>query len=265
MSIYSDPKREHDSFYKNEDHFSHPKEYFKKAGSILTKEMSSRDINHKLDFLDIGCAAGDFLRYIDSITNKKHSINFFGSDVMHQLIEESKKRFPKGRFEYSDLSKKKVNLENIFNTQFDFISMLSVHMIFDELFWIKNIVKSLKGGGLAIIWGLFNPYPYDLIMRVKKSGEDHYEPGWNVHSKKSILQSCKSLNVDCKFIDFQPDIDLNRDPEDGLRSWSLKVDSVNKANSIENNIPIFESEKERIFTSATRIIHDFSFCLIKKI
>ena len=36
---------------------------------------------------------------------------------------------------------------------------------------------------------------------------------------------------------FQPDIDLNRDPEDGLRSWSLKVDSVKKANSIENNIP----------------------------
>ena len=265
MSIYSDPTREHDSFYKDEDHFSNPKEYFKKAGSILIKEIIAKESTEPIDFLDIGCAAGDFLRYIHSIKPKKNKIKFYGSDVMKDLLEESKSRFPKGTFKYSDLSKKNSNLENIFSTKFDFISMLSVHMIFDELYWIENIVNSLKDQGFAIIWGLFNPYPYDLIMRVKKSGEYHYEPGWNVHSKKSILEECQSLNVNCKFIDFEPNIDLNRDPEDGLRSWSFRIGSLNKDINSKNNNTIFESQKERIFTSATRIIHDFSFCLIKKI
>ena len=32
-------------------------------------------------------------------------------------------------------------------------------MIFDELVWLDNIINSLKDGGKAIIYGLFNPYP----------------------------------------------------------------------------------------------------------
>ena len=35
MSIFNNKKRDHDSLYLNEDQFSKPKEYFKKALSIL--------------------------------------------------------------------------------------------------------------------------------------------------------------------------------------------------------------------------------------
>ena len=264
MSIYQDPKREHDSFYKDEDHFTNPKEYFKQTGNIFLEKINTKKANEDLDFLDIGCAAGDFLRYMDSISSEESKINFYGTDVMDDLLNEAKKRFPKGKFDFSDLSKQNLELKDVFKTKFDFISMLSVHMIFDELFWVDNVVNSLKEGGIAIIWGLFNPYPYDLIMRVKKSGENHYEPGWNVHSKKSILNRCNLINVNCNFIDFEPDINLSRDPKDGLRSWSIKINAIKTLKTANEIAPIFESNRKRIFTSATRIIHDFSFCLIEK-
>ena len=141
--------------------------------------------------------------------------------------------------------------------------MLGVHTIFDNLNWIENIVNSLKQNGVAIIFSFFNPYPYDVVMRVKKSRENKFQPGWNVHSKLSIKDKCQNLGVNCKFIDFQPDIDLPRDEKDGLRSWSMNISNLQSELKIIENENL-ENNSKRIFTNATRIIHDFSFCVIKK-
>ncbi len=101
---------------------------------------------------------------------------------------------------------------------FDVITILRVHMIFEDLFWLDNIVNSLKKNGKALIWGLFNPYLYDLVMRVKKSSENCYQPGWNLHSKQTIAKHFKKISPSCEFIDFQPDIDIKRNINDGLRA-----------------------------------------------
>lgn len=259
MSIFNNKKRKHDSLYLNEDQYSKPKEYFKKALSILN-EKCHLDLNAESNLLDIGCASGDFLRYLDNSIENNENIKFYGSDVMRELLDESKKRFPKGRFNSCDLSLDEFTIENAFKIDFDLITMLSVHMIFDDLFWLNNIVNSLKKNGQALIWGLFNPYPYDLVMRVKKSSEDSYQPGWNLHSKQTIQDHCKKLSVGCEFIDFQPDIEIKRNINDGLRAWSFDLPNLKK-----DYVPeIYESNQKRIFTNATRIIHDRSFCLITK-
>ena len=137
-------------------------------------------------------------------------------------------------------------------------------MIFDDLFWLDNIINSLKKGGKAIIYGLFNPYPYDLLMRVKKSGDSHYEPGWNVHSKQTISEFCNLREVSCKFKDFDPDISICRNSNDSLRAWNILLDKSNKDKSLSSSNEIYEKSRKRIFTNATRIIHDYSFCIISK-
>ena len=76
-------------------------------------------------------------------------------------------------------------LSAIFKRKFDFISILGVHSIFDELLWLDNVINSFKNGGAAIIYGVFNPYPYHLIMRVLKSCDSHLVPRWNLDSKKN--------------------------------------------------------------------------------
>ena len=259
MSIFKNKTRDHDSLYLYEDQYSKPKEYFKKAFSIL-KEKCNLNLNSDLSFLDIGCASGDFLRFINHSLENNRNIKFFGSDVMKELLDESKKRFPLGKFKNCDLSLNEFTIENSFKINFDVITMLSVHMIFDDLFWLDNIVNSLKKNGKALIWGLFNPYPYDLVMRVKKSSENCYQPGWNLHSKQTIAEHCKKLSVSCEFIDFQPDIDIKRNINDGLRAWSIDLPEFKK----DYNPEIYESNQKRIFTNATRIIHDRSFCIISK-
>ena len=137
-------------------------------------------------------------------------------------------------------------------------------MIFDELFWLDSIIQSLKDDGKAIIYGYFNPYPYDLIMRVRKSNEDHLDPGWNVHSKATIFERCQHLGVNCKFKDFEPNIDLKRDPNDGLRAWNILLEKNEQEKDLLAPDVIYEKNRKRIFTNATRIIQDYSFCLISK-
>ena len=101
--------------------------------------------------------------------------------------------------------------------------MRGIYSIFDEIFWVDKIFDALNKKGIAIVWGLFNPYPYDLIIRVKRSGTDNYEHEWNVHSKTSMIKQCNKLEIKCEFYDFEPDITIPRNIDDGLRSYSFKI------------------------------------------
>ena len=80
-----------------------------------------------------------------------------------------------------------------FLKKFDIISMFGVHSIFDDLTWLKNIEISLSKNGFALLFGMFNPYPYDVLMRVGRSGKEISEPGWNVFSKETIISNVRSF------------------------------------------------------------------------
>ena len=69
------------------------------------------------------------------------------------------------------------------------------------------------------------------------------------------------LNLDSEFVDFEPDISIRPNEKDGLRSWTIDLGDNQKIKN--NNIPI-EQTRKRIFTSANRLIYDWSFCIIKK-
>ena len=252
-------KRVHDIFYKEEDHFTNPKEYFKKAFKIIKSKSELFDKENDLSFLDIGCAAGDFLRYFESQLYKKNNIKFFGIDIMPELLEEAKKRFEKGIFKKVDIGNSKQDLEKIFKSKLDLITMFGVSCIFDDLIWLDNIFSGIKHDGIALLYGIFNPYPYDVIIRVKKSESNNWEPGWNVISKKTISDYCNNNGFIAEFIDFEPDISIKPNSKDGLRSWSVDIAKPNK----KIGIPL-EQKRKRIFTSANRLIYDWSFCLIKK-
>ena len=256
-------ERVHDVFYAEEDHFTEPKEYFKEAINLIKKNSNifeSKE-NEKKTILDIGCAAGDFLRYLESKLNKNLKVELHGIDIMDKLLIEAKKRVKKAQFKKIDIGNKKQNLEKIFNKKYDLITMFGVSSIFDDFIWLDNIFTGLKVDGFALLFCIYNPYPYDVILRVKKSESDNWEPGWNVISKKSIESYCKKNNFSAKFIDFEPDISISPNEKDGLRSWTIDLGDNQK---IKNNTIPIEQTRKRIFTSANRLIYDWSFCIIKK-
>jgi len=253
-------KRVHDSFYAKEDQFTNPKEYFKEAINLIKQNTDIFDENREGSFLDVGCAAGDFLRYFEANLDKKSRINLYGIDIMDELLNEAKKRVPNSTFKKIDIGYTKHNLENLYNQKYDLITMLGVSSIFDDFIWLDNLFTGIKDNGFILIYGIFNPYPYDVILRVKKSNSDNWEPGWNVISKDSIISYAQNNKYEVKFIDFEPNISIKPNPNDGLRTWTLDL----KDNSKDMFNSPLEQKRKRLFTSATRIIHDWSFCLISK-
>lgn len=175
---------------------------------------------------------------------------------MPELIDAARTRFPECTFNIADITDKQISLADIHNTQFDVITMLGVHSIFDDLACIERILEALAPNGCAILYGIFNPLPYDLLMRVRKSGENNLEPGWNVHSQKTVSELVSSNGFMATFIDYEPNIMIPINHDDSLRTWTVELSANN------NTIP--ESGRQRLFTNGTRIIHDWSFCLISK-
>ena len=86
---FSDNQRSHDKFYSTEDHFKKPKEYFKKTLDLILNNSHRKLENSYLSILDVGSAAGDFLRYLESHLNTHYNADYFGIDVMESLLKES--------------------------------------------------------------------------------------------------------------------------------------------------------------------------------
>jgi len=249
------PERTHDFFYINEDQLQAPKEYFKQASRILNlvrQESNTVSSEH----LDIGCAAGDFLSYIGSL-GVVPSSQLYGIDIMDLLVEESKKRLPCGNFCVSDISS--MDFHNPFgDLQFATISMMGVHSIFDDFRWLSNVKKLLRPNGVFIVYGIFNPYDYDVLVRVSEASKNNYQSGWNSLSRSSFIQHAKAEGLESKVVEFMPDIDIS-EREDKLRSWSFDLNICEKSRYSSHN----HGNPKRLFTNATRLIHDYAFIVVR--
>lgn len=212
--------RTHDKFYLHEDQATRPKEYFKAAGSHV-REFANRKAR-PIALVDIGCAAGDFLRFLHNDQEIRDTCRFFGLDVMKDLIDEAKLRLPSATFVSHNIGSTPLSeIDSSDCDSFDCITMLGVHSIFDNLDWLENIVAGLRSDGLAIVFGIFNPYPYDVIVKAKKVGLSYYESGWNVHSCQSVINKCELLGINAKFEAFTPNIRLEPSSKDQLRTWTM--------------------------------------------
>ncbi len=93
--------RIHDKLYLKSNRYNKPKECFKLLKNILKKRLKK---NKTYDLLDIGCANGELLYYLNK--NFKN-INFHGVDVRIDLINLAKKKLPsKIKLEKMDFNKK---------------------------------------------------------------------------------------------------------------------------------------------------------------
>lgn len=256
---FSTNKRFHDKLYLNENQYINPKEYFKFASQLIDE----LNIKNKIKLLDIGCAAGDFLKYL-ILSKNQELFDFYGTDVSEELLEASKKNVPEAKFFKCDFSKKHESFENIISQKFDIITMMAVHTCFDNLDWISNIYNLLNSQGVAILWGIFNPYPYDVLIRVKESDSTNYQSGWNVHSIKSVIKEANKQDLKLEIVNYQPELNIKRNSKDFLRSWTINLaDNNSDRDNIDNQI-LLETERKIIYTNATRIIHDYCFCKLFK-
>ncbi len=198
-------KRTHDDFYLKEK--SKVKEYYK---FIISKV--SEDLNNK-DILDVGCSTGDFLKYIKT---KYPKSNLNGIEINKNLFKVlSKKKFVNKAYNQSILKKKYIG-------KYDYIFLSGVHSIFDDLLPLLKRLKSLKKtkNSKIFIFGIWNPYDVDVIVRLKKTNSKILEEGWNVFSLSTLKRSVKKIKLTCQEFRFRLKIRILRDKKDPFRSWS---------------------------------------------
>tara|TARA_B100001250_G_scaffold402954_1_gene416777 strand:+ start:1108 stop:1608 length:501 start_codon:yes stop_codon:yes gene_type:complete len=146
-------KRSHDDFYLNEKFII--KEYYKFIIKRLNKNLNGKKV------LDIGCATGDFLKFINIKFPKSKR---YGLEINKKLCSIAQKRkIAEKIFNKNILKIKKFE-------KFDFIFISGVHSIFDDLFLLFSKLKMLMSSKNSEIYvfGIWNPYDVDVLVRLKK-------------------------------------------------------------------------------------------------
>ncbi len=236
----SNVERTHDKLYLVGER--RDKEYFKLVWDAIRQDYDNKNIT----LLDIGCATGDFIWFSRNVFPE---ICFSGLDIMPELLERIHKDMGDEVKTFSaDISNINTLPKNI---QFDCVTMLGVMSIFDDFRKIlDNVLELLKSNGHLYLFGIFNPEDIDVFVKSKPSQvlyEDAvFECGWNVFSKKSISMYCDDRNLKCSFLPFNLGIDIEKTPNDPLRSWTIDING------------------KRGIINGLQIIHHFYLCNISR-
>lgn len=223
-----------DNFYIKEDQSADPKEYFKVAENILRHKFSVSDSS----FMDIGCAAGDFIKYINLL---HPNVSCNGLDAFEELLIEAKKRVPSAKFHLGDMN----SLELKHDVKYDIVTMMGVLSIFSNENWINNFASLIKPGGVGLLFGMVNPFPWDVFVKLRnQQGLDEY--GWNSWSAETIKKRFLEKGFVANIEFWQPPITIPHRPSDPLRSWTIDLKNGGA-----------------VITNASRMIHDFAFITLK--
>lgn len=203
-----------------ENRFNAPKKTFKISYSFIKKKFK----NKKLKLLDVGSADCGFANYLNK---KEKNFNITNLEYDKKLVNFSKKIFPDYKILQGDINKCK-KLKDSF---FEVVTCLGVLSIFDDFRpSINEMIRVCKPKGIIIINNMWNTYPIDLNIKIrrsipiKKDNFKNWESGWNMLSISTIsnyLKSYKSVKK-FKFYNWYMDIDIKKDNKNLMRAWTIK-------------------------------------------
>lgn len=193
-----------------------PKYMFVCIGNII-EEYSPNKSDFSL--LDVGGASGDFVHYF---LERFPEVNAMCIDYDENLVKLGKERVPRASFARGDAN----NMTHFVDDQFDVVTMTGTHSIFDDFEpSFTEGIRVTSPGGLFVVTGIFNPYPVDVLMYWRRSGQSGgYMPGYNYFSQESVgLFLDKNEEVGSyEFRRFEFPLDLP--PHEAIRSWSERRD-----------------------------------------
>ena len=231
--------KSHDLFYSETKNFrTKPKFKWLYLSKIITKKIKKK----KLIFFDIGTARGEAILFF---RKKFPSLRLVGGEINNTLIKFAKK-YTKEKIIYFDFNSKNLNKYKI---KPDIIHASGVSGYFNDS-TIKNLIKITNKGGYIYIYGNFNDYPIDYILkyRVLDNNVDfnssNYQSGWSRSSKFTIRQLLKKNKKvkSFKFYDvpFPKNLNIKKKKNDPLRSWTI---NYKKKKYFMNGLGIISKEK----------------------
>jgi len=208
--------------YTKHDHHAYVKESFKVAGDLIEKKILAGDISINASVLDIGCATGAFIGYLDS---RFPGFSFEGLDISKDLLDIAKMKLPNINFTIGGIK----DISSLKMKNFDIVLCFGVLGIFDEVEAkdaVYKLIELAKPGGLVYIFSQFNEYDIDVMIKHKRVGKgdnwSEWGSGWNIYSYSSISSWLDGRVKSHKFIDFSLSERLVRG-DNPVRTWSIEM------------------------------------------
>lgn len=165
---------------------------------------------------ELGCANGAFAAYL--LEALPH-VRLTGVDILLELVECARVEAPKGSFSVGNV----VRRDTLPAGPFDAVFMLTIHSLFDEpSIWLDSVQALLAPGGRAYIFGLFNPVPVDVRVRMRdRRADTEWLPGWSQVSEYTMGELLDARCLDYRFTRYEPVDERSPDPVDSLRSYTI--------------------------------------------
>jgi ubiquinone/menaquinone biosynthesis C-methylase UbiE len=175
------------------------KQYFFELEKLITQKIKKRP----LSLLDIGCATGDFLSFLDARKAFEASLN--GIDVFPELLAQAASKLPHATFMQASV----LDLPECLENSFDVITASGVMTLFslDQLpAFFANIRRCLRENGLAVVFSPFNKYGVNVHVNHMVASEGgvspQWETGYNCFSFQTIEEIVSPLFRSSDFLPF---------------------------------------------------------------
>jgi SAM-dependent methyltransferase len=210
-----------DAIYLAEDRYEKPKELFKLIGQLISDSYGAAK---GLRFLDVGCATGEFVWYLQKLFP---NAQFTGIDVSPQMVAQAQERMPQSTFLTASILQDEFFEPN----KFDIVTCSGVLSIFDEPSKpLANLLRSVSIRGSLYLATIINEDPVDVIMRYRDVRHENaaWESGWNIFSKvtldRAALATDPSLRID--WTDFSMPFTIAK-TGDPMRTWTIRTEEAN--------------------------------------
>jgi SAM-dependent methyltransferase len=212
-------------FYLNEDeHFSQPKF----SSLFFLDKVLCMEGNNKLTFLDVGCANGALLSYVQ---NSMPNWELIGIDIDDTLVQDAKDRNIKATFIVDDFM-----LPNVMPVNADIVHAAGIINIFkNPKIFIDSLINMSNTNASIFIHGVFNPYEVDVMMNYKDYSRfdtitnSPFKGEWSLFSIRTISDildvNPRVLKYKFHIIEFPKNMSRDGDPNDLHRSWTIKCDN----------------------------------------
>ncbi|MEU9774287.1 MULTISPECIES: class I SAM-dependent methyltransferase [unclassified Streptomyces] len=173
--------------------------------------------------LDIGCANGAFLHHL---ADRCPHAALSGVDALPALVEHAARHVPGADFSVGDVCRART----LPGRQYSAVTMLTLHSHFDSLDpWLDHVLHLVEPGGRALLFGTFNPFPVDVLVRLRQAGgaeDSGWIPGWNIHSRAAFADRLAARGLRHRFHDYEPPADVPRSPDDPLSTRRATLDGA---------------------------------------
>ena len=206
-----------DAIYLKEERHDEPKELFKKLASIISEFVDHED---ELSMLDVGCATGELVYYLEK---QFPNVSYYGIDVSDDMLNLAKRKIGFAKLNNQSI----LELPLWVDMQFDVVLCLGVIGIFDEIeITLSNLISSLKDGGRLLLSEQFNDDSVDVIMRYRRvdSDDNDWESGWNIFSMKTIEDIAKQYDKKVKWHEFRMPFGIEKS-DDPMRTWTIETEA----------------------------------------